>query len=353
MGARPHNIPKPCPTDQFNSHQLKNEIPNPYRYAQISHPLHCNRPCPRPILQARNTSIHADQSRLIFSGVQGLETDPLTLTLTSFFHADIENLRWEITGENRDHFSVSSAGRFELTPNQSATQQFTFNPQADTVGYLKAAARLVGDNDESYLSIDLYGLSAIGLEGSREPGLYLITDTVGLSIDLGWRSHNTHTRPELIGSEIALQRFKKANPGQITLTPIARYSPDFLLPFGYYRVKDGNAALTPVGTLALKTATSFQQNCLYPRLASGDTRFDPGAEPFGVFTSSPSHVAYSEDSVNEKLEPEHIARAARVYPAMDRSGDPIVNTYLICFEEATNGDYQDYVFLIDNVVAVE
>ena len=40
--------------------------------------------------------------------------------------------------------------------------------------------------------------------------------------------------------------------------------------------------------------------------------------------------------------------AARIYPVKDRSGQLVPNTYLVTFEDATNGDYQDYVFLLTN-----
>ena len=39
----------------------------------------------------------------------------------------------------------------------------------------------------------------------------------------------------------------------------------------------------------------------------------------------------------------------RVYPAKNRSGQLLANTYLVTFEDASNGDYQDYVFRLSNV----
>jgi hypothetical protein len=34
----------------------------------------------------------------------------------------------------------------------------------------------------------------------------------------------------------------------------------------------------------------------------------------------------------------------------NRLGQPAENSYLICFEDASNGDYQDYVFVLSNVI---
>mgnify|MGYP001798242744 CR=1 FL=1 len=39
----------------------------------------------------------------------------------------------------------------------------------------------------------------------------------------------------------------------------------------------------------------------------------------------------------------------KVYPLKDASGAPVANSYLVCVEEAGNGDYQDYVFILGNV----
>jgi len=64
-------------------------------------------------------------------------------------------------------------------------------------------------------------------------------------------------------------------------------------------------------------------------------------------------VAYSKDALNARLEPKHAAHAVRVYPARERVGQLLSHAYLICFEEATNGDYLDYVFLLSNADPVE
>ena len=72
---------------------------------------------------------------------------------------------------------------------------------------------------------------------------------------------------------------------------------------------------------------------------------DPGA-PFGLFTISETHSTYTEDAKNAG---NAVAHAARTYPLKDRAGTAIPNAYLVCFEEAANGDYQDYVFTISNV----
>jgi hypothetical protein len=43
----------------------------------------------------------------------------------------------------------------------------------------------------------------------------------------------------------------------------------------------------------------------------------------------------------------------RIYPVEGKDGSPLPSTFLICIEEAKNGDYNDYVFLIENVIPIE
>ncbi len=46
-----------------------------------------------------------------------------------------------------------------------------------------------------------------------------------------------------------------------------------------------------------------------------------------------------------------IAHTGRIYPVKSFQGVARENAYLVGFEEAKNGDYQDAVFLIENVTA--
>jgi hypothetical protein len=107
---------------------------------------------------------------------------------------------------------------------------------------------------------------------------------------------------------------------------------------------------------------------LLPPLAAGsnDTTFDPGTPTaFGIwaFTNQRSvggvssagapapnpgngDYVYSEDALN--LDAIHSHRS-RVYPLRDRAGVLVPHGYLLGWEEATNGDYQDFVFVLKNV----
>jgi hypothetical protein len=144
-----------------------------------------------------------------------------------------------------------------------------------------------------------------------------------------------------VGSEVAAPRFKAKAAGPIELLPVARYSPEEPIPYGYYTA-DGEVE---VGTIA-----NDQYQALNPTTEPGSKlTFAPPAGEFGIYTVSKTHSTYSEDAKNAANQVKH---AVRTYPLRDRAGAAIADAYLVCFEEAANGDYQDYVFTLRNVVPV-
>jgi hypothetical protein len=81
----------------------------------------------------------------------------------------------------------------------------------------------------------------------------------------------------------------------------------------------------------------------------GQSSFDTGDDAFGFYAISPTHTVYSEDIWNILFYRAHASHAMRIYPVHDKNGVNMKNTYLVCMEEASNGDYNDYVFLVKNV----
>jgi hypothetical protein len=121
---------------------------------------------------------------------------------------------------------------------------------------------------------------------------------------------------------------------------VAAYAPQEILPFGWYEDVQ-SPTLNEVGAIA-----NGQLQTLYPQLARGATTFDPADAVFGFYYDSNtfSRVGYTQDDRNDSS-----IHRARIYPAKDRQGSPIANTYLVAFEDAFNGDYNDYVFVVSNV----
>ena len=283
-----------------------------------------------------------DALELIFSGPQN-ETRQQTVSVTNTGTGSLQITGTQIAGTNAGVFSVSPQAA-TLLAGQSQSFTVTFDPNA--TGPLSAALGFQSNGGAE--SVGLYGLSAPGYYGIQEPTLQDALATLGYNgIDVGWSGLAGGTSAVERGDEAYVPLFQKAGFGNVTITPVARYSPAETLPFGWYSVTGGTSTLNEVGTLSggASSQGNPEDQTLFPPLASGSDTFDPGNAAFGLYTQSNvfGHVRYTEDARNS------IARGARIYALTNRQGQPVPNSYLVGFEDASNGDYQDYVFVLSNV----
>lgn len=240
---------------------------------------------------------------------------------------------------------------FKILSFQHGNLSIAFTPAANLADIVKAKIEAKNAAGKLLVRVDLTGLSTKGLEGENEAPLSKIIEALGYKVNIGWTSLANHIRPQLQGEELPASLFRKAGNGKVQIIPVARYSPDFELPFGYYIDSASSPAMRQVGVLA-KAGTHPEHQTLFPGVTSGNTNFDPGTSIFGFYTTSPSHSAYSEDVWNMLQFPANALHPTRIYPLKNEAGQTLKNTYLLCFEEAKNGDYNDYVFLLKNIVPV-
>ncbi|HLG39752.1 MAG TPA: hypothetical protein VI461_08795, partial [Chitinophagaceae bacterium] len=205
-----------------------------------------------------------------------------------------------------------------------------FKPSADFIGIARAQLQAKNSLGEPITSIELTGLSTKGLEGENEPPLSRIIDALGYTVNTGWITLSNNSLPQLQGDELSFSLFHKAGKGKVEIIPVARYSPDFELAFGYYIDTASVPDKQQVGILS-KAGTFPEHQCLFPAIASGTSSFDPGNQSFGFYATSPSHTAYSEDVWNMLFFPANAVHATRIYPLKDKEGRLISNTYLLCF----------------------
>lgn len=295
-------------------------------------------------LPAQNLTI--SKPEVVLSSIKGTAGKPDTILL-SVNRGTVKIKDIKITGEHPEHFKLLSQKARQVSPGQSERVVIGFEPGSDFTGISHATLQLKGPD----ISVGLTGLSTKGLEGENEAPLAVITEALGFEINVGWNTLANHWRPELQGEELAPALFRKALEGEVEMIPVARYSPDFVLNFGYYTNTSHGPVQHQVGMLS-KAGKYPEHQTLFPALTSGKTSFDPGKNPFGFYAISPSHTAYSEDIWNILFYPGHATHATRIYPVKDKAGKVQENTYLLCIEEATNGDYNDYVFLLKNVQPV-
>ncbi|HEY5407175.1 MAG TPA: DUF1080 domain-containing protein [Ginsengibacter sp.] len=226
-----------------------------------------------------------------------------------------------------------------------------FTPTVSFVGITKADLVIKNASGKFISKINLTGLSTNGLEGKNEPTLQTVADALGYKINVGWTTLANNSLPELQGDEIPYSLFQKAGKGNVEILPVARYSPDFELPFGYYIDSASSPQKKQVGILS-KAGKFPEHQCLFPAVESGSGSFDPGKNIFGFYATGLTHTAFSEDVWNMLFFPENAVHATRIYPLKNDEGKLIPNSYLFCFEEAKNGDYNDYVFVVKNVKPV-
>ncbi|NJO01232.1 MAG: hypothetical protein HC880_05605 [Bacteroidia bacterium] len=306
---------------------------------------------PEETLRATLTlsSLTAAPSELIFSAVNGNTSDPRSVRISNTGAAPVNITSLNFGGP---HFSVTSTHTFPISVDAGAfvDVQITFTPQVTVVGPLEDQLTVV-DNDavNPDLQIDLYGLSLKGYTGGNEPPLQDVVRTLGYGIFVGWSNLAVGTSKTLQGEEVFVQTFEKAGSGSVEITPVARFSPSEDLPFGYY-IPNGSLAPPRTNLDAIKTGF-FNAQRLLPSTTSGaaSTQFNPGSQKFGFFVESPDQfmrVTYTEDALNA---PSGVERRVRTYALRDREGELVANSFLICFEDADNGDYQDYMFVIRNV----
>jgi len=215
----------------------------------------------------------------------------------------------------------------------------------------------------------VYGLVLI--QANYEATLGQILIALGYKLDVGQAQNNWNPNTSMMAvnlpgveagtDEVAAPHFVKAGSGNVSMTLVARFSPPGVLPYGWYPSTSATT-LNTVGTMSMTTdaQTSDKARMIAPPLAAGSaTTFDPGSGAFGLWVFSDQKTEkyneggnvingdydYSQDALNA---PANVHRF-KSYPLKDASGASLAQKYLVAVEEAGNGDYQDYVFVLGNV----
>jgi hypothetical protein len=284
----------------------------------------------------------ASPDELVFGAVQQTQTMPQTIALKnpSSVAVQLASVMLDAAAAGTPTFELVSGPRAGavVAAGASTDVQIRFHPTG--VALFKSSLQVATQDPNLKLSIGLYGLGTKGLEGENEPSLKMVLDTLGFDINVGGTGLLGTTTP-LMGDEVAAPRFKAVSAAEVELVPVARYSPEEPIPYGWYDA----ASETQVGVIA-----DDQYQALNPKTDAGSKLgFAAPTGEFGIFTNSKTHKTYTEDAKNAANATKH---AVRTYPLKDRAGNAITNAYLLCFEEAANGDYQDYVFTLSNVTPV-
>ncbi|MCU1517081.1 MAG: hypothetical protein JWQ75_1802, partial [Pseudarthrobacter sp.] len=276
---------------------------------------------------------------LVFSAVKGTTGPTKSVTVTNT-GATAATLSTSIAGANPAEFTTSGGNGATLAPGATATVQATFRP-GTTVGQRQAILRITAGGNA--LDVGLYGLTMNGIEGLNEPTLQNVAGTLGYNINVGWTNLEGGAQAAAKGDELLEPLFLKAGSAPVSMVPLAQYAPQEDLPFGWYTGDGAAAQQHKLGSID----TAGYQSLLPPSSPGTVQTFDPGAQTFGFYYYSNAfqRTGYTEDRLNTGGVPHR----ARIYPAKNRAGVAMANSYFVAFEDADNGDYQDYVFLVQGV----
>lgn len=307
---------------------------------------------PQYLLKAQNVT--PENQVYVFTVINGEQSAPRKILFFNYSEEGVKIYKTWIDGNDRSLFKLTEpVNNLTVSRGNSFSQEVLFAPDSQLTGRYEAYLMVSSSLNDKPVKVTLRGLSIQGLENTNEPSLAAILDIFDYNIDTGWEGLTTSVDETNKGDEIEASLFRRSSDLPVEMVPVARFSPDWKLPFGYYKPNDQTMPkLYQVGELAT-AGQHHEHQTTYPRLSSGSVTFEPVSVEFGLFTYSPSHIIFTEDWLNRKFYPLHTAHATRVYPLQNKNGETIDNQFLVCFEESDNGDYQDYIFVLKNVEVVD
>ncbi len=251
----------------------------------------------------------------------------------------------EIIGKDADAFELVAAPE-SIGAGESAAYEVRFTPTRGADRY--SAGLRIGDAGSGAFVV-LQGVGLAAFEGKNEPPLERIVQALGAPVDVGGSRLELDTRAETIGASLAGGRLRAADPAKkIRITPVARFSPPGVTPFGLATGSGSSGKLHEAGKLADSGEVADAHQALHPPLEGGDAaaEIDAPEGSFAVYMKAHQYTSFTDPEIETEATIRH---TGRIYPIAVFAGRPIENAALVGFEEAANGDYQDAVFLVENV----
>ncbi|HEV2293447.1 MAG TPA: choice-of-anchor D domain-containing protein [Tepidisphaeraceae bacterium] len=253
--------------------------------------------------------------------------------------------------------SLVITGRYELVNPPAAgtvvapgafvdvTVRFTANSGSIHNGTLVINSN---DADEAQKVVKLAGFWQTQSEGDREPTLPQVGQILGYGTVFVYAGQqlNTNGLFSAVGDEVLSEYWKRADPHQpVTVRQLAAFHTQGEKTTVNWHRKGSSKANT------LFTHARADGQRLFPRDdVSGEPtvgRFNPGSDTFGFVIDD----AWSDRSKNpQEVDDGNHGHSVRFYPARDREGEFIPNTWLMVMDYfGVNYDYNDNVYLIDNM----
>lgn len=286
-------------------------------------------------------ALRPDKAQLALSAVKDKPARSATVTVKNPLDRSLP-AAISIEGTDAAAFSAT-APEATLGAGESMEVTVRFKPVRGAARY-SAGLRVGTPGQGAFVPLQAIGLDAF--EGKNEPTLRDIVHALGIPLDVGGSRLELDTKADTIGDSVDVRYFAKAGEGRVRITPLARFSPPGVTPFGM--VAKGGTRLSETGRLAASGKVADAHQCLFPPLEGGaeSIEVEPPAEGFAFYLNAHQYVSFTDPKLPSEAK---IARTARVYPASRLAGRNLKDAYVVGFEEAANGDYQDALFLLENV----
>ncbi len=245
-----------------------------------------------------------------------------------------------IIGRDADAFTAH-ASSVEIGGGETLEITVRFRPVRGA-GRYSAGLRIGSPGEGTFVVLQGVGLAAF--EGKNEPPLQSIVHALGIPLNVGGAKLELDTKAEIIGDSAAVPYFQKAGEGPVRVTALARFSPPGATPFGI--VKKGGAERIETGKLSDSGSVADAHQSLHPPVDGNVSEFEPGADAFAFYMEGHQYISFTDPALAESAP---IPHTARVYPVKRYLGKNLENAWMVGFEEAANGDYQDALFLLENV----
>ena len=248
-------------------------------------------------------------------------------------------VRPRILGKNAPAFEVRTDDFSPLAAGEERAFPVEFGPDSGPGEYV--AGIQFGEQDSGTF-VQLRGIWSPALEGGNEPPLAQIVRTLGIDAEIGGEQLALGMEADKHGQSLPAG-LVKATGSDISITPLARYAPPGEVPFGIL-VAGERQELGKLADTSASNPEAHQE--IFPEVVgkSGAMTVVAPEGEFGFFVKGPHYTAITSELSDGKF-------TARMYPARTFQGRRLKDAYLLAFEEAKNGDYQDALFLVEGITA--
>ncbi|BDS06897.1 hypothetical protein NT6N_19370 [Oceaniferula spumae] len=293
----------------------------------------------------KDSALDPEKQILSLSSVAGKKSQNTQVKISNKLPSDIPTT-CNIIGKDAEFFSIVKSPK-KISANSFGVVEIAFNSGKEQRLY--SAVLQIGTTEGGCM-IQLQGVGLAAFEGKNEPPLQQIVNALGIAMDVGGKTLSLNSKKATIGDSVAASYFRVAKGAHFHITPIARFSPPGKVPVGL--IFKGSDSKQGIGQL-VASSKDFPDahQCLFPKFIGHQRSIQtvPTQPVFGFYMEGHKYVSVT-DPTRQKGAP--IMHTARIYPVKSMQGRSMKNAWLLGFEEASNGDYQDAVFLLENVIPV-